>query len=966
MKKIILLLYFFFFTHSIISQEIYVDFNNYFSAFKNKYEVALNELEKSGYQNIYEYNAVDFVKFKDSSEVFYKIKYATIEIKENINLDSVFKNLELLPNLKLVKFDNSFFLKNSLTDVKFPGKTDAISHIETIIFTGSFDWDWNIVFEELNKLKKLKNIAFISEKNDIFLKPNFSLLKNLEGIYYAGRYGPKIPENFKQFSSLKTFAFSADIYNDLNIQLNNLQSNSSIENLIIDGVTLNDTTSVKFKNFKNLKNVSLLTSKIEHPELLFASLAKNNKIVELKLTNNNLEKIPENIVLFDSLKVFYSSNNFKSKTLPNEFYSLKSLEFIEIQGSKIEIIDNKLNSLKNLKTLKLYFNNIHTMPNEISGLKNLQKLFVQHNSLKFLPNDIGLLRNLTQFHAGNNQISNLPKNLNKLQKLDTLNLENNFITNLPKQIGSLINLKYLNLENNFLKELPNSFSKLHQLYFLNLTGNDLTYLPKNFGELVSLNFLKLNSNLLNELPDSFGNLCSLERVELNHNNLVLLPFGFGNLSKLETLYLNNKENFKFRFQKYEHLSGNIIKDTNERITRKTNNITVLPKDFVNLKSLKWIGISDNKNLASFELFELLKKASFENYFLDISNCEVTELPSKGWSSIKVERLDLSNNLISVLPPDIKNNSSLTSIDLSGNSKFNTTRSDKAQISLLFEEVEIITKDEQPKTLEMAIAYAQVSNKKYYSKEFEKSIEYANRAIEINEEVALQKLIDDNFIEALYRTKNYKKAIHYADIAIKKDTSVGLRLLNSIIPNFVYKAKSHLAIGDTLQAINSFVILSKNFNGNNWMEAGLLSKKIGLDSFAELYFQNSFEYYSNHLKENTKDWGHHLSLLEAYIVAGENQLAKNYYNKLTIIGIDDSNYTVLLQYFKILMNVAQENNYIQFNDDYNDFKEKLNKQNIQLKSWSFELLLDWNKLNNLNINQKQNINKLTNIFNQNPL
>jgi len=966
MKKVFLMLPFLLFFNSIISQEIYVEFNNYYSAFKNKYEVALNELEKSGYQNIYKYNAEDFKKLEDSAEVFHRIKYTSIEFKQNINLDSVFKNLELLPNLKLVKFDNSFFLKNSMTGIKFPNETGAISHIETIIFTGSFDWDWNIIFEELSKLEKLKNIAFISVKNDIFLKPNFSLLKNLEGIYYAGRYGPKIPEKFQQFSSLKTFAFSADVFNDLNTQLTKLHANTKIENIIVGGVAINDTISETLGKFTSLKRVSLLTSKIEHPELLFTSLAKNNKIIELKLTNNNLDTIPKSISLFDSLKVFYSSNNIKSKTLPIEFYSLKSLEFVEIQGSKLEVIDNKLNLLKNLKTLKLYFNNIHTIPSEIGGLEKLQKLFIQHNSLKILPNDIGLLRNLKELKAGNNQIANLPKNLKNLQKLDTLNLENNFITSLPKQIGNLNNLKYLNLENNYLKELPNSFCNLNQLIFLNLTANDLKYLPKNFGELTSLDILKLNSNLLNELPVSFCNLSSLKRLELNHNNLTFLPFGFGKLSKLESLYLNNSENFMFRFQKYDHLTGNFIKDTNERITRKTNNISILPKDFRNLKSLKWISISNNKNLASYELFELLKKASFEKYFLDISNCGVAELPTKGWSSIKVERLDLSNNRISMLPPDIKNNNFLTSIDLSGNREFNTTRSDKAQISLLFEEEGIINKDEQPKTVEMAIAYAQVSNKKYYSKEYVKSIEYANRAIEINEKVALQKINADNFIESLYKTKNYKRVIYYADIAIKKDTSANIRFLNSIIPNFVHKAKSHLAIGDTLQAIKSFVILSEKFNGNNWIEAGLLAKKTKQNSLSKIYFNKSFEFYINYLEQNKKDWGYHLSLLEAYFVSEEKQLFENYYDKLSVIGIDDPNYVILLQYFKTLMNVTKEESVTKFNNDYNVLKEKLKRENIQLQSWSFELLLDWNKHNNLNVNQKTNIYKLTNLLNKSPL
>lgn len=67
-----------------------------------------------------------------------------------------------------------------------------------------------------------------------------------------------------------------------------------------------------------------------------------------------------------------------------------------------------------------------------------------------------------------------------------------------------------------------------------------------------------------------------------------------------------------------------------------------------------------------------------------------------------------------------------------------------------------------------------------------------------------------------------------------------------------------------------------------------------------------------------------------------------------------------------MNVTEEESYTQFNNDYNVLKEKLKRENFLLQGWSFELLLDWNKLNKLNVNQKTNIYKLTNLLNQSPL
>lgn len=961
MKNMFLLFLLFLFSLSINSQDLFDEYSDYYAPFKKKHVVELEHLKKFGFSDIYKYNSEDFITHKDSSHILSKIKYVAIELHANKNLDSVFTNLSLLSNLKFISLNNNPFLKEPEKSIVFSLQLLKLKKLETIVFYGSFYGDWNAIFEQLSNLSTLKNLALISPKIDILLTPNFKLLKNIEGIYYSGRISPKIPVEIGDFPFLKSVIISSDEDKDFNNNLRNLVNNSNLENLIISDLNINDSIAETLSNFKSLKKLNLNNSKIENSTHFFKLLGKRTKLKVLKIYNNNINNIPNEIGLLDSLEIFSSSSNIKTKTLPDEFYSLTNLKQIEIQGSELEEIDIKINNLKKLENLTLFYNKIHTMPINMGNLKEVEKILIQHNKIESLPLDIGLLKNLTHLNISDNKIHELPHSFIELKKLDTLYLQNNFLTKLPYQIGNLNNLRYLNISKNLISKFPKSITKLKELQFLNAETNDIKLLPKKFGKLTSLEILELNSNFIKELPNSFGNLYSLKRLRLAHNNINRLPKTFGRLTSLENFSITNKENHKARFESYNHVFGGFKKDSINRLERKTNNLTNLPSNFYRLKNLLFIDLSDNKNLNVDNLFDQLKKSESKDYYLDISNCSIKELPENGWYAIKVKSLDISNNQISKLPFDLKNCLYLNSLNLNKNLKFNTSRSNIAQINLLLEEEGLIEENELPKTTEMAIALADVSNKKYYSNEYKKSVEYADRAIAINKDVALIKICDDCFVKSLYLLKDYNRVIYYADIAIKKDTSRNIRFLNSIIPNFTYKAKSHLALGDTIKAIENFVILSSKFNGNSWTEAGMLARKINLKNDAKKYFNKSFDFYKNYLEKNKTDWGYHISLLEAFIISEEKTLAQDYYNKLSLIDINDRNYKLLLNYFGIINDIVYNQTYIKFSDDFIKLNESLIKEKIELKSWSFELFLDWNKINKLTDLQKEQIIKLTNLF-----
>jgi tetratricopeptide (TPR) repeat protein len=229
-------------------------------------------------------------------------------------------------------------------------------------------------------------------------------------------------------------------------------------------------------------------------------------------------------------------------------------------------------------------------------------------------------------------------------------------------------------------------------------------------------------------------------------------------------------------------------------------------------------------------------------------------------------------------------------------------------------------------------------------------------MEIDSTAANKELFDNDLIEAYYHTKNYEKAIQYADKAIRKDTARGLRILNFIIPNFQYKAKSELAIGDTLSAITTLSSLAKNFNGQSWSQVGLLAKRTNNDSLVETSFENAIEFYQEYLENRPKAWGYQLSLLEMYIIADKRQSAEELHSHLKDL-VDEEDYRVLLEYFRIMLAMIYEPS-AKINELNQEFQSYLTNKKTRLKKWSFQLILDWNQANNLSLKQKAGIIELT--------
>ncbi|KAJ4836170.1 Plant intracellular Ras-group- LRR protein 6 [Turnera subulata] len=248
----------------------------------------------------------------------------------------------------------------------------------------------------------------------------------------------------------------------------------------------------------------------------------------------------------------------------------------------------------------------------------LQKLILAHNSIEALKDDLRNLPQLTILNVSNNRLSHLPSAIGQLPLLKSLDVSANLIQKLPDEIGSATALVKFDCSNNQLKELPSSLGNCLDLSDLKASNNCITSLPEDLakcskmtkvdvqgnkletlsGRLLEswINLTELNAsrNMLVSVPDKFRSLSRLIRLDLHQNRISSIPPSIAGCSSLAEFYMGN------------------------------NGLTSLP---VELGSLSRLGT------------------------LDLHSNQLKEFPVEA-CKLCLLVLDLSNNSLSGLPPEL--------------------------------------------------------------------------------------------------------------------------------------------------------------------------------------------------------------------------------------------------------------------------------------------------------------------------
>ena len=235
------------------------------------------------------------------------------------------------------------------------------------------------------------------------------------------------------------------------------------------------------------------------------------------------------------------------------------------------------------------------------------------------------------------------------------------IKKLPLELWSLTELELLWINGNKLESIDASIGLLHHLQVIKVNGNRLTQLPEEIGHLRKLQRLWAHNNRLATLPRTIGLLQKLEHMSLEKNDLDSFPWEFGRLTSLTAL---SYDEAKVPGQAYpDALAAVVGLKKDERwhalrdFFRRLDSAQLYKRLELPIEVLRE-PLSDYPSACSL-VCDLRKVV--------LSGHQLEELPLGILASFSsLIHLDLSNNRIEVLHPEVGNLTMLRALNLSGN------------------------------------------------------------------------------------------------------------------------------------------------------------------------------------------------------------------------------------------------------------------------------------------------------------
>ncbi|NXV84720.1 LRC40 protein, partial [Calonectris borealis] len=408
-----------------------------------------------------------------------------------------------------------------------------------------------------------------------------------------------------------------------------------------------------------------------------SALGQLENLQKLDVSHNKLKSIPEELMQLSHLKSLLLHHNDLS-CLPDGFGHLVNLEELDLSNNHLTDIPTSFALLINLVRLNLACNQLKNLPADISAMKSLRQLDCTKNYLETVPSKLATmasleqlylrknkLRSLPEFpsckllkelHAGENQIEILnAENLKHLNSLSVLELRDNKIKSVPDEITLLQKLERLDLANNDISRLPYALGTLPQLKFLALEGNPLRtirrdLLQKGTQELLKYLRSKMKDDVTSpneEPPVTAMTLPSESRINMHA------------ITSLKLLEYSEKQAAVIPDEMFNAVRSNPVATVNF----SKNQLNEIPPRIVELKdSVCDVNLGFNKiSSISLELCMLHKLAH-----LDIRNNFLTSLPDEMEALTRLQIINLSFNRFKVFPSVLYRIVALETILLSNN------------------------------------------------------------------------------------------------------------------------------------------------------------------------------------------------------------------------------------------------------------------------------------------------------------
>ncbi|XP_004841521.1 leucine-rich repeat-containing protein 40 isoform X3 [Heterocephalus glaber] len=362
----------------------------------------------------------------------------------------------------------------------------------------------------------------------------------------------------------------------------------------------------------------------------------------------------------DLTKLVISNN--KLQVLSDDLRLLPALTVLDIHDNQLTSLPSAIRELENLQKLNVSHNKLKILPEEVTNLKNLKGLYLQHNELSCLPEGFEQLSSLEDLDLSNNLLTAVPGSFSSLSSLMRLNLSSNQLKNLPAEISRMKNeitllqsLERLDLSNNDISSLPCSLGNL-PLKFLALEGNPLRTIRREIINKGTQEVLKyLRSKIKDDGPTHNDSAPDTTAMTLPSESRVNVHA----IVALKLLDYSDKQTTLIPDEVFDAVKSNVVTSVNF----SKNQLCEIPKRIMELKeTVSDVNLGFNK--LSFVPLELcmLQKLTF----LDLRNNFLNSLPEDMKSLIRLQTINLSFNRFKVLPEVLYHIPTLESILISNN------------------------------------------------------------------------------------------------------------------------------------------------------------------------------------------------------------------------------------------------------------------------------------------------------------
>ncbi|XP_044260698.1 leucine-rich repeat-containing protein 40-like isoform X2 [Tribolium madens] len=450
-------------------------------------------------------------------------------------------------------------------------------------------------------------------------------------------------------------------------------------------------------------------------------IGKLTKLTKLNLSHNKINVLPPEFYKLVELQVLSLAHNNLEKISKN-FGDLVMLQQLDVSHNVLTKLPPGMGFLVRLTEINLSHNKLIELPPDIVNLRGLLKLDVTHNDLVYLPK-MGELAKLQFLYAQHNNIEEIP-DFEGCTHLQQVYFGNNYIKEVtPDFCENTSNLKILDLRDNKIEQIPNEIAMLQHLIRLDLTNNDLTDLPNSLGLLAHLQNLQLEGNKLKKIRADIIKGGTM-RI-LKHLKEQLADEEVENVPKASTTQIKAKT-FPDRYTMKHSRALNVtmkqltsvpddvfeeaklaevtivdlcknklssvpsglqlIAENLTELNLSMNLISEIPAFISNCIKLKYFDLGNNllSNLPEClsSLVSLRELVLNNNRFNHIPDCvygmvgleillacdnKITDVNVDGLKNLKrIATLDLTNNNIGHIPPELGNITQLRTLELRGN------------------------------------------------------------------------------------------------------------------------------------------------------------------------------------------------------------------------------------------------------------------------------------------------------------